>query len=76
MFAGGQHGDHDFGVAYRFRGRRSRFGASLRQCLDGIGHQIIDKQVVAGFDQIERHGRAHMSQADKCDASHVSLLLL
>ncbi|MCY1540581.1 hypothetical protein D9M68_762300 [compost metagenome] len=69
---GGQHGDDEI----RFRHGLARgvcaggaFGAQRR---DGGGIEVEHGQGVAGLEQVARHGRAHVAEADEGDMHGVS----
>ncbi|MCY1299947.1 hypothetical protein D9M70_494970 [compost metagenome] len=70
MLAGGQHGDHHLrtadGVPRIPRGR----GAFGGQFVDGRLHQVVDREPVAGLEQVAGHGQAHVAKSDKGDLAH------
>jgi hypothetical protein len=56
-----QHGNDEFGLRYGLRWRSRRPGAALYQRLNRLRVHIKNVKLVALFQQILRHGRAHLS---------------
>ena len=56
-----QHSDHEFGIRCCLCGRCRRPGAALYQRLNRLRVHIKNVKLVALFQQILRHGRAHLS---------------
>ena len=72
MLAGRQHGDHAFcalGGGFAGIRRAGTFGHQGLNCWLG---QIEHGNVVAGFEQVGRHRRTHVAQADKGNLGHVA----
>ncbi|MNE35014.1 hypothetical protein D3C80_1287570 [compost metagenome] len=70
MSSGRQHGDDQF-TALRCLTRGGAEGAAqFLELGQHRGVQIEHVQRVPGLDQVARHRRAHVAQADKCD-THV-----
>src|SRR5690606_19670675 len=71
MLAGRQHGYHDFGALNGLGCVGCGARARRHQALHGLRHQIEYGELMAGLDQVVRHGRAHVAQADERDTAHV-----
>ena len=72
VLAGGQHADDDFCALHRVLGADGRLAACRNHAGDGGGAEVKHFDVVAGFDQVDGHGAAHVAQADKSDLHGVS----
>ena len=67
MPPGRQHGDDHLGPRHGGRDRRAGLPARLHQGRAGAVLQVEAHDVMAGLHQVQRHGQAHVAQADKCD---------
>ncbi len=61
---GGEHGEHRLGVEGVGR-RPDRLGARRAQGLGGPRRAVPDLQPMTGLQQVGRHARAHVAQADE-----------
>jgi hypothetical protein len=60
----GEHGDHHI-AATSVRHRGSAFRPLLYQSLGFFRSAVINGYVVAGFEQVRRHARAHVPQPNE-----------
>ncbi len=62
-----QHGKDHLRVFGDLHRRLAHLRPRCLQLLHGLCIQVKDLQAMAGFEQIQRHGFAHMAQPDKCN---------
>ncbi|MNP40771.1 hypothetical protein D3C76_1344350 [compost metagenome] len=65
-----QHGNDQLTALRRLTWRSADRAAQLLELGQHRGVQVEHVQLVPGLDQVARHRRAHVAQADKCD-THV-----
>ena len=63
----GEHGDGDFGVSGGCGGAWRDGGAERVERLRRPFAPVPDDELMAGFEEIMRHRRAHGAEAEECD---------
>ncbi len=65
--SGREHGDDDLGTVGGGHGGLRLRRAGLHQGAHRFRHQVEDRDLVAGIDEVRGHGGTHVAQADECD---------
>jgi hypothetical protein len=71
-----QHGDDNFRPARRVCGIGRCLGAIGRDRGNGRGHNVKDRDLMPGLQQVAHHMRAHIAKTNKADACHGCFLSL
>ncbi len=75
VFTGGQHGDDDLGALRRLGGARGRGATCSDEGVARGGIDVVARDPMARLDEIGRHGRAHVAEADETDGRHENLAM-
>ena len=76
MLARRQHGDDTFRSACRIGGIGRSLGAIGGDGGNSCGHQVKNRDLMPGLQQVAHHMRAHIAKTNKADACHGSLPFL